>query len=174
MKILILGMGNPILSDDGVGLLVAERLKGKVPGADVASCPVIGLSLFDQILGYDTIFIVDAMTARDGKIGTVQTIYECDSYGTLHLFSSHGMNIFELMELGRRCGFPVPRLAAVYGIQIGSEVSFGEALSPELNDRLMAITEEILADIVSRLSLLAHHERWSMYRGASACFKFHF
>ena len=64
MKALILGMGNPILSDDGVGLAMAEMLKDRICGVDVAASAMIGLSLFDLITGYDVIFIVDAMTTR--------------------------------------------------------------------------------------------------------------
>lgn len=157
MKILILGMGNPILSDDGVGLFIAEKLRGKIPQADVASSTMIGLSLFDLILGHDTVFIIDAMTTRNGKIGEVRKISERDLCGTLHLFSSHGLNIFELMELGARCGFEMPHLAAIYGIEIGSELTFGETLSPALNDNLPAITEAIIADITSLLPSLSAH-----------------
>ncbi len=147
MKTLILGMGNPILSDDGVGLLAAEKLLHRIPGTDVASSAMIGLSLFDLIIGYDTLFIIDAMTTREGKMGELKKIGEDDRHGTLHLFSSHGLNIFELMELGVRCGFCMPRLAAVYGIEIGNELSFGEALSLALNEKLPAIVEKIIDDI---------------------------
>ena len=147
MKTLILGMGNPILSDDGVGLLTAEKLLDRIPGTDVASSAMIGLSLFDLIIGYDTLFIIDAMTTRDGKFGELKKIGEDDRHGTLHLFSSHGLNIFELMELGVRCGYDMPRLSAVYGIEIGDEVAFGEALSPALNEKLPAIVKEIIDDI---------------------------
>jgi hydrogenase maturation protease len=147
MKTLILGMGNPILSDDGVGLLAVEKLRHRIPRADVASSAMIGLTLFDLIIGYDTLFIIDAMTTRDGKLGELKKIGEDDRHGTLHLFSSHGINIFELMELGVRCGYDMPRLLAVYGIEIGDEVAFGEALSLALNEKLPAIVEEIIDDI---------------------------
>jgi len=151
MKTLILGMGNPILSDDGVGLEVARRLQGSIRGADVAFSSMIGLSLFDLVIGYDTLFIIDAMTAQGTKVGELKKISEHDRCGTLHLFSSHGLNIFELMELGLRFGFEMPRLEAVYGIEIGSEIAFGGSLSTELNERLPAITEEITADLISSL-----------------------
>jgi hydrogenase maturation protease len=147
MKTLILGMGNPILSDDGVGLLAVEKLRYRIPRADVASSAMIGLTLFDLIIGYDTLFIIDAMTTRNGKLGELKKIGEYDRHGTLHLFSSHGINIFELMELGVRCGYDMPRLLAVYGIEIGDEVAFGEALSLALNEKLPAIVEEIIDDI---------------------------
>jgi len=151
MKTLILGMGNPILSDDGVGLLIAESLKDRIPGVDVALSAMIGLSLFDLIIGYDALFIIDAMTTVNGKFGELKKISEHDRHGTLHLFSSHGLNIFELMALGIRCGLPMPHLAAVYGIEIGNEVAFSENLSPPLSEKLPGIVADIIADITSAL-----------------------
>jgi len=63
-KTLILGLGNPILSDDGIGLVVAERLKGRVGGVDVISTPLTGLHLLDLMVGYDALFLIDAMIVR--------------------------------------------------------------------------------------------------------------
>jgi len=154
MKTLILGMGNPILSDDGVGLALAAMLRNKIPGADVAASAMIGLALFDLIVGYDAVFIIDAMTTKDGRKGELKKIGADDRCGTLHLFTSHGLNIFELMELGVQCGFEMPRLAAVYGVEIGSEVAFDESLSPELNEKLPAITEEIIDNMTAVLRSL--------------------
>jgi len=155
MKTLILGMGNPILSNDGVGLMAAEKIRHRIPGADVASSAMIGLSLFDLIIGYDALFIIDAMTTRNSALGELKKIGEDDRQGTLHLFSSHGLNIFELMELGVHCGYDMPRLSAVYGIEIGDEVAFGETLSPALQDKLPSIIGKIVADINT---VLAHLE----------------
>ncbi len=151
MKILILGMGNPILSNDGVGLLLAEKLRNKIPGADVASSAMIGLSLFDLIIGYDKLFIIDAMTTRGGKLGEMKKIDEEEQHGTNHLFSSHGLNIFELMELGVQCGYNMPCLAAVYGVEIGDELTFDESLSSELNDKLPGLIEKIIGEINTTL-----------------------
>ncbi|MBM4271953.1 MAG: hydrogenase maturation protease [Deltaproteobacteria bacterium] len=153
MRTLILGMGNPILSDDGVGLSIANIIRERFSYShvDVASSVMIGLSLFDLIVGYDMLFIVDAMTSRDGKTGDLRKISEQDRQGTLHLFSSHGLNIFELMNLGRLCELKMPCLAAVYGIEIGNDVTFGSTLSPGLKEKLPAIAEEIIADITSLL-----------------------
>ena len=72
MKTLILGMGNPILSDDGVGLALAAMLRNKIRGADVAASAMIGLSLFDLIIGYDTIFIIECHDHERRKDGRTQ------------------------------------------------------------------------------------------------------
>ncbi|HVN70973.1 MAG TPA: hydrogenase maturation protease [Desulfomonilia bacterium] len=149
MKELILGMGNPILSDDGVGLVVAKALEGRIAGADVAVSAMIGLDLLDVIAGYDRVYVIDAMCTRGGLPGEVKKISEEGGAGTMHLFSSHGLHFFELMELGDRCGLNMPEVRAVYGIEIGDSVCFGNCLSPELQEKVASIMETILSDIAS-------------------------
>lgn len=151
MKVLVLGMGNPILSDDGVGLVIAERLREMMPGVDVASSTMIGVSLIDQIIGYDKIFVIDAMTVTDHEPGDIKKICRDDKGGTLHLFTSHGVNFFELMELGELLGYGMPEVGGVYGIGINREVAFGENLSAELNEKITGLTNTILVDILSRI-----------------------
>jgi hydrogenase maturation protease len=140
-------MGNPILSDDGVGLVLAEKMRGRIEGVDVASNSMIDLSLLDDIMGYDIVYLIDAMTTRGGVPGELKRIGEEDSAGTLHLFSSHGMNFFELMKLGRSLGYEMPKLGCIYGIEIGDEVEFSESLSPAVEEKLEGIIETICADI---------------------------
>ena len=159
MKTLILGMGNPILSDDGVGLCIAKSLQNRIQGTDIALSTLVGMNLLDTILGYESLFVIDAMTSRSNHdqdaIGRLTRFSAEDRFGTLHLFSSHGMNIFDLLEFGKQCGFQVPRLEAVYGIEIGSDVAFGEALTPELQEKVPGIIETIVADMKAFLPALA-------------------
>jgi hydrogenase maturation protease len=150
LKKLILGMGNPILSDDGVGLVVARQLAQRIEGAQVETSPIIGLGLLDLVAGYDRIYVIDAMCTRNGTIGEIRKIDEEGREGTLHLFSSHGVHFFELMKMGRDCGLPMPEIGGVYGIEIGSSVSFGERLTDHLRGKVDSICEAIREDIRSQ------------------------
>ncbi len=157
MKTLVLGMGNPILSDDGVGIVIANSLEGRFEGADVATSAMIGLDLLDMIEGYDRIYVIDAMCTRGGRIGEVHKVFKDGNDGTMHLFSSHGIHFFELMELGERCGLNMPEVGAVYGIEIGDCVCFDNSLSKEIQGKLTSITEEILDDLRSSSSIPPDH-----------------
>lgn len=149
MKVLVLGMGNPILSDDGVGLLVAHALEGKIPGVDVVTTEMVGLGVLDILIGYDAVFVIDAATTKGKRIGELHKLEQ--GKGSLHLFSSHGVNFPEIVQLGWEFGYKMPEVAAIYGIEIGDEAFFGEKLSPELAERLDSIIEEIRADITATL-----------------------
>jgi hydrogenase maturation protease len=147
VKVLVLGMGNPILSDDGVGIVVAKALEGRVRGVDVAASAMIGFDLLDAMTGYDKVYLIDAMCTRDGTIGEVKKISKEGGAGTMHLFTSHGIHFFELMEMGKRCGLNMPEVGAVYGIEIGDSVCFGSSLTMELQERIAPIMDKILGDI---------------------------
>jgi hydrogenase maturation protease len=145
MKSLILGMGNPILSDDGVGLYVARALDGRFAGVDMRTYTLIGLGLLDIVADYDQVFVIDAILDGSRPPGTVVKLAAGE--GALHLFSSHGMHFFEILQLGKDAGIAVPKVAGIYGVVIGPECPFGEALSPLLALRQAEIVRQIAADV---------------------------
>jgi hydrogenase maturation protease len=151
-RILILGLGNPILSDDGVGLLLTEKLEGKFSGVDTASLTLAGMELLDILAGYDHVFLIDAATGTGGEPGELKEI--SDGKGALHLFTSHGANFFDLLKLGRDMGLKMPEPAAVFGIEIGNATDFGTVLSPALLLALPALETAITSRIEQKLTAL--------------------
>lgn len=145
MKGLLLGMGNPILSDDGVGLLVVRQLALRLPQLAAAESALVGLGLLDLLEGYDRLFLVDALVADDGDVGDVRPLALEER--TCHLVSSHGASFVELLQMGRDLGRHLPGEVAIYGIVIGHSPPFGERLSPLLAARLPAIIDCVAADI---------------------------
>lgn len=145
MKALILGMGSPILADDGVGLQIAQSLEGKIRNVDVAATAMAGLNILELLEGYERVFLVDAYVTSAGSPGDVVKLDA--GCGTRHLFSSHGMDFFGVMALGKQLGYALPQVAGIYGIVIGDCVSFGEELSPRIREKAGAITKTIMEDI---------------------------
>lgn len=145
MKTLILGLGNPILSDDGVGLRVAGELADLIPEAHVVTTPLAGLNLLDLLPGYDQICLIDACLTGEAQPGSWRRLE--DGWGALHLFTSHGMDFRELIVLGRNMGLNISEAVFVYGIEIKTPVCFGEELSPDLESKVQDLVREIAADI---------------------------
>ena len=147
-KALILGMGNPILSDDGIGLRTARELRPRMPGVDTAEMAFVGLNTLDVLTGYDKVFVIDAIFGEE--VGAVRTL--TPEQGTPHLFSSHGVAFWELLELGKRLGYGVPEDVVAYGVEIDRNVAFSEELTVELESKLESITAQIAEDITRRLA----------------------
>lgn len=61
MKTVILGLGNPILTDDAIGIRIAQKLKEKKPKLEVIETSEAGMALLDLITGYDKFIIIDSM-----------------------------------------------------------------------------------------------------------------
>jgi hydrogenase maturation protease len=150
MKNLVLGMGNPILSDDGVGLIVARAMENSIEGVDVITTELVGLHVMDMLVGYDKVFLIDAATTGGKPVGFLQKLD--GGTGSLHLFTSHGLNFPELLQLGKEMGYKMPEVAAIYGIEICDEAYFGEELSRELAEKLDSKIETIRDDITSVLA----------------------
>ena len=75
VRFLVIGLGNPILGDDGVGWRVTEEL-GRVVAErslpiEVDSLAVGGLALMERMVGYDRVVVVDAIRTGAGPIGAV-------------------------------------------------------------------------------------------------------
>lgn len=153
MKTLILGIGNPILRDDGVGLHIASELDGVFDDVEVCTTTMIDLNLLDTLADYDKVFIIDAIQTGTARVGTVRKLSQGE--GSLHLFSSHGIHLFELLQLGRELGYRIPEIGGIYGIEIGEGSVFGTNLSPVLMSKRKDIVHEIVGDIRKQRSCLA-------------------
>ena len=58
-RTIVVGLGNPILGDDGVGWRVAQAVQALAPEADVECQALGGLSLMERLVGYQRAIIVD-------------------------------------------------------------------------------------------------------------------
>ena len=150
MKTIVLGVGNQILGDDGVGVHVVNELKKHIKSPDITidEATTGGMNLLDLILGFDRAFIIDALLSSSDGVGTVKKL--TPEQGSLHLFSSHGLHFFELLMLGRELQYKVPEIGGIYGIVINKECSFGTALSPEIMKKKKGIIQAIVEDIKSK------------------------
>ena len=68
-KTLVMGVGNPILKDDGVGIHAVRELKKTLTGVDYLEESLSGLELIEQFRGYDRIVIIDAVKTQGGVPG---------------------------------------------------------------------------------------------------------
>jgi len=135
MRTLVLGLGNPILRDDGVGLRVAQALRSvlaNVPGIEVDENTWGGLRLMERLVGYDRVIVVDAM-CTGAPAGTVRLLSP-DDMPTRRSASPHDTSLPVALELGRRVGLSVPESADItlVGIEALDVDNFGEDLTPEV------------------------------------------
>ncbi len=152
MKTLVLGVGNPILSDDGVGIHVARELKKrKLSGVVVDELAASGLELLDVVRGYDKVVIIDAIQTTDGKAGEVHVLGEKDFEKSVHGSSPHGINIATALALGRKLvPDDMPRSVVFYAVEAEDLLNVSERLTPKVAEAVPGIVERILKDLGGR------------------------
>ncbi|MGB9791238.1 MAG: hydrogenase maturation protease [Thermacetogeniaceae bacterium] len=152
-EILVIGCGNLLAADDGVGLHVVRSLKEcPLPeGVKVieAGCP--GLNLLDLWEGFEKVILVDAV-----KSGAPPGTVHCFDSGVLPPreampLSSHGINVVDAVELGRRLG-RLPGQLAIVGVEIASEEAFVEGLTPAVAEAVPRARDRVLEEIRKMLS----------------------
>ncbi len=77
MRTILVGLGNPILSDDSVGIKVVGLVKQRIPehaGVEVVQVYAGGLRLMEAIAGYDRAIIVDAIKTGEQPAGTIRKL----------------------------------------------------------------------------------------------------
>lgn len=149
MKVLVLGVGNPILSDDGVGIHVARELKKrKLPGVDVEELAASGLELLDVVRGYDKVVIIDAIQTTKGKPGELHVLEEKDFEKSIHGSSPHGINIATALALGRKLvPNEMPRDVIFFAIEAEDLVNVSEKLTPKVAKALPRIVEQVKKEL---------------------------
>ena len=149
MKVLVLGVGNPILSDDGVGIHVARELKKrKLPGVEVEELAASGLELLDVVRGYDKVVIIDAIQTTKGKPGELHVLEEKDFEKSIHGSSPHGINIATALALGRKLvPNEMPRDVIFFAIEAEDLVNVSEKLTPKVAKALPRIVEQVKKEL---------------------------
>ncbi len=145
---LVVGLGNPILGDDGVGWRVAESLRADLddPDVEVLCLSLGGMALMEHLAGYRRCLIVDAVVSG-AEIGAVQrmTAAEMADRSSHHTASVHDLSLTSALALGRQLGVYLPDEIQVIGIEAAPEFEFGETLSAAVARAIPEATRQIQA-----------------------------
>jgi hydrogenase maturation protease len=147
MKTLVLGLGNPLLRDDAVGLQVAEQLQPLL--ADQADVEVGvdywgGLRLMERMVGFERAIVIDAIVSG-AEPGRLQ-ILSPGELPTQRSASAHDVNLLTALALGRQAGAVLPpddRITLV-AIEAVDTTNFGEDLTPEVAAAIPQAVEIVL------------------------------
>jgi hydrogenase maturation protease len=145
---LVLGLGNPILGDDGVGWRIAdevERRLGGLTGVEVERSSSGGLSLMERMVGYRRVVIADAIRSG-GAAGDVLTfsLEDLADPGAGHTTSAHDATLQTALELGRAAGADLPRTIEVVAVEAPEAFTFSEALTPAVSAAVPRAADRVL------------------------------
>ncbi len=143
-KTLIIGLGNPILGDDGVGWVVAHEVEthpGKFEHMIEVDCLALGgLSLMERLVNYQSVILIDSLNTGKRPQGTVVTFTLEDlvdlTFG--HTSAAHDASLKTALEMGRKLGVILPADKDVHVVAIEAQhvYDFKEDLSPAITAAL--------------------------------------
>lgn len=132
----VIGLGNPILTDDAVGLEVVRRLRARVPVAsapcDIVEAEVGGFELLEMLVGFERVILVDAVRFDDVEPGTVMSLQASDLRTSLRLRGVHDIDLPTVLQLGEKLGYAMPTSVEIFAVQAKDTLTLGERLTPQV------------------------------------------
>ncbi|MCX6143813.1 MAG: hydrogenase maturation protease [Ignavibacteriales bacterium] len=152
----IIGLGNEMLSDDGLGIKVVRELGNRLGDRSVAfhELSVGGLQLFDYLIGTEECIIVDAIKTGSQPVGTLLRFVQTADNEPVTLTSSHQIDLGQILGLARFMGAPLPKRLTVYGIEADDITTFRETCTTQVSKAIPKLVDAICNDVQT-----AHPER---------------
>ena len=149
MKTVIIGLGNPIISDDGVGPLVVAELANHLNENDVTitEASVGGLGLVDLLAGHQRAIIVDAIQTANGQPGQIYQLDPSTFNKARHVASPHDVDFATALEFGKRMGMALPDQIDIFAIEAADVTTFSEGCTPEIVEAIPKCVELILKEV---------------------------
>jgi len=152
-RTLVLGLGNPLMSDDGIGLAALARLRDQwdlPPSVDLEDGGTWGMNLLPLIEDADRVLILDAI--RLGAVpGTLHELERDELPRCLaHKLSPHQIDLKEVLALLELRG-TLPSVTVALGLE-PAVVALGTALS----DPVQARVDALVGRAVKRLAGWGH------------------
>ena len=146
MKTIILGLGNPILTDDAIGFRIAQELKHKTSDLEVIEASEAGIALLDYVIGYDKLIIIDSIKTGKGKPGELYKLELEDLKPTMDFSSSHGVDIATAFKVGEGLGYRMPKHVSIYAVEVRDNTTFGEKCTEEVEERIPFVVRQIIEE----------------------------
>lgn len=150
-RVLLLGLGNDLLTDDAIGLRVAAAAREQLthhPQITVLESTEMGLALLDLVTGFDCLVVVDAVQTGQAAPGFVHEL-NGDDLKDLPVTSPHFLGLNDTLALGRKLGLAVPSRVKVFAVEVQDPYTLGTNLSLALAAALPDAIERVVSACLS-------------------------
>lgn len=150
----ILGCGNPLMGDDGVGIRIIEELKkthlNAMDGVEIIDAGVCGLDLLNLFEGAGKVIIVDAVVSGNGsEVGSIHRFSgdELKEGGLQDVFSVHDIGISDVLNIGEHVQ-EMPEIV-VFGVEIRKESELSMELTGRVQDAVGVAVEMVEGEVLN-------------------------
>ena len=157
--ILIIGLGNPILGDDGVGWVITQKVKDRLLKTENLEFDLLslgGLSLMERLTGYTKVILIDALSTGKLSPGEVVTfpLNSMQDLSSGHSSSAHDTSLRNALDVGRSMNIDLPKNEniVVVAVEANHVYEFSRELSPQIRDAVPVAVNRVL-DLLADLKL---------------------
>ena len=174
-KILVIGLGNPILGDDGIGWHVVQAIQARLQtesnapdeqhslhklltsiteGSLEFDCLSLGgLALMERLVGYTHALIIDAITTHNYPAGEVCSfpLQALPRLAMGHLASAHDTSLQNALQMGEMMGAELPKEITIVGIEAQAVYDFSEQLSEPVAAAIPKASQLVLLQLLDWL-----------------------
>jgi len=147
MKTALIGLGNPIVGDDGIGIRVVDYIQEtlSLPASVevIGDVSLAGIGLVELFRGYDKIILVDSIQTGNYPKGAVIQLQPEDFASALHVSDFHNMDFFTALEFCNQVYDDIPKDIVILGVEIVTVMEFSDDLSKELKSQFKSIVKHV-------------------------------
>jgi len=152
MKTLVIGLGNPILGDDGVGWKIVEKISDQLSvisdqsSIELDCVSLGGLSLMERMIGFQRAILVDSMETGQGPAGSVRVykLEELPNPSAGHSASAHDTSLITALDTAKAMGLPIPESVEIVAIEAKNVYDFSEELSPAVAETVPLAAQAVI------------------------------
>ncbi len=156
-KTLILGLGNPILTDDGVGVHIAREIQKRVdstahPDLTITEASAGGLRLMEAVLDYQRVVLIDAYyldpeNTVPGRIHRLELDDLRNITPTQHTTSAHDTSLVIALDAAQKMGYQIPDEIIIYAVEVENILEFSESPTPAVAGAIPKVVDLIFDEL---------------------------
>jgi len=147
--VLVVGLGNPILGDDGVGWAVAKEVSrrlGTQSKVEVDCAALGGLSLMERLIDYEYVILIDSLETGQNPVGSVTSfpLNALSNPTAGHTSSTHDTTLMTALRTAESMGATIPQQINVVAIEAHNLYDFSEEFTPPIEAAIPEAVEIVL------------------------------
>lgn len=152
-KILVLGIGNTICGDDGVGIIAVRFLKESLDKAtnktvDIKEMEEANINILELLEGYKKLIVVDSICAKKAKAGAIRKLSPLTFKQKKQPYSSHQMGFNRVMDMAKTFKMDIPEEIVIYAMAIKKTSFFKNGLSLTARKSLPALVNLLKKEVL--------------------------
>jgi hydrogenase maturation protease len=145
-RVVVLGLGNTLQGDDGIGILAARALRDRLEDhlVEVDELCAGGFAILHALEGFDWAVLIDAIHTGRGAPGTITQWAVPQRCPSKRLVSQHDMGLFTALEFGRLLGLEMPRRLSLFTVEAEDVLTVTEEMTPRVEAALGPLVDLVI------------------------------